>query len=166
VRAEEAFDRYHRAVYRFVCRLTRRTDLAEDITQECFLAYVRAPSRFDDSKGAMRTHLYAIARNLALKHLRDHAGEEPLNGNSSYTAGDPRVAIEAAAAVEQAVAKLPMLEREALILFQYEGFTLAEIAAVVGAEVGTVKARLHRARERLRAALAPWRRVGECHERE
>jgi RNA polymerase sigma-70 factor (ECF subfamily) len=166
VRAEEAFNQYHRAVYRFVCRLTRRADLAEDITQECFLAYIRAPGKFDEGKGSLRTYLYAIARNLALKHLRDRAGEEPLDRDSPHTAGDPRAGVEAAAAVEQAVAKLPVLEREALILFQYEGFTLAEIAAVVDAEVGTVKARLHRARERLRVALAPWRRVGECHERE
>ena len=140
--------------------------MAEDITQECFLAFVRVPGKFDESKGSMRTYLFAIARNLALKQLRDRAGEEPLNGDAPYTTGDPRGTIESAAAVEQAVAKLPLLEREALILFQYEGLTLAEIAAVVDAEVGTVKARLHRARERLRVALAPWRRVGECHERE
>ena len=71
------------------------------------------------------------------------------------------MAFEAATAVERAVAALPLLEREALILFQYEGLTLAEIAEVVGAEVGTVKGRLHRARERLRIELAPYRRVGE-----
>jgi len=165
VRAEDAFDRYHRAVFRFVCRLTRRTDLAEDITQECFLAYVRAPGRFDPAKGVLRTYLFAIARNLALKHFRDRAVEDSLNGGTPFTVGDPRAGIEAAAAVEQAVARLPTLEREALILFQYEGFTLAEIAAVVDAEVGTVKGRLHRARERLRVALAAWRSVGECHER-
>ena len=41
---EEAFDRHHQAVYRFAYRLTRRADLAEDITQDCFLALVRAPS--------------------------------------------------------------------------------------------------------------------------
>jgi len=165
VKAEDAFDRYHPAVFRFVRRLTRRPEVAEDITQECFLAYVRAPGRFDETKGGLRTYLFAIARNLALKHFRDHAGEESLNGEAPYI-GDPRAGIEAAAAVEQAVARLPVLEREALILFQYEGFTLAEIAGVVDAEVGAVKARLHRARERLKVALAPWRRVGECHERE
>jgi RNA polymerase sigma-70 factor (ECF subfamily) len=44
-----------------------------------------------------------------------------------------------------------------VVLFEYEGFTLEEIAAVVAAEVGTVKSRLHRAREKLRRRLAPAR---------
>jgi RNA polymerase sigma-70 factor (ECF subfamily) len=47
------------------------------------------------------------------------------------------------------------LQREAVVLFEYEGFTLDEIAKLVGADVGTVKSRLHRARERLRRVLAP-----------
>jgi RNA polymerase sigma-70 factor (ECF subfamily) len=57
--------------------------------------------------------------------------------------------------VAQAVGALPPLQREALILAEYEGFTLKEIAETVEAEVGTVKARLHRARQNLRHALAP-----------
>ena len=55
--------------------------------------------------------------------------------------------------VREAVQSLPPLQREALILFEYEGLALSEIAVVVGADVGTVKSRLHRARERLRNAL-------------
>lgn len=163
VTAEEAFDRYHRAVFSFVRRPTHRTDAAEDITQECFLTYVRAPGRFDASKGSLRTYLFAIARNLALKRFRDLGAECQMDGDAWTIAGDPRAGIEASAAVERAVAALPMLEKEALILFQYEGLTLVEISQVVGAEVGTVKGRLHRARERLRKALASYRRVGECN---
>lgn len=56
-----------------------------------------------------------------------------------------------------AVQSLPPLQREAVVLFEYEGFTLEEIARMVDADVGTVKSRLHRARERLRRALAPLR---------
>jgi RNA polymerase sigma-70 factor (ECF subfamily) len=163
VTAQEAFDRYHRGVFGFVRRLTHQADAAEDITQECFLAYVRAPERFDEAKGSLRTYLFAIARNLALKHYRDRGAEYRLDGEAGLIAGDPRPVIEASAAVERAVAALPMLEKEALILFQYEGLTLVEISRVVGAEVGTVKGRLHRARERLRNALASYRRVGECN---
>ena len=50
------------------------------------------------------------------------------------------------------------MQREALILFEYEELSLAEIALIVGADVGTVKARLHRARQRLRRSLAPYLR--------
>ncbi len=164
--AQEAFDRYHRQVFSFACRLTRSPQTAEDITQECFLALVRAPQKYDATKGALRPYLFAIARNLALKHYRDRGGEEPLATEMPWMAADPRPGLEASAAVERAVAALPLLEQEALILFQYEGLTLVEIAQVVGAEVGTVKGRLHRARERLRSALAPYRRVGERNEME
>ncbi len=58
--------------------------------------------------------------------------------------------------MRRAIAGLELLQREALILFEYEELTLAEIAAIVEADVGTVKSRLHRARERLRKVLAPY----------
>ena len=62
---------------------------------------------------------------------------------------------ERAAMVEQAVAVLLPLQREALILFEYEEMSLEEIAEITGAEVNAVKARLFRARESLRRRLAP-----------
>jgi RNA polymerase sigma-70 factor (ECF subfamily) len=55
------------------------------------------------------------------------------------------------------------VQREALVLFEYEGVSLEEIAQIVGAEVGTVKSRLHRARERLRQVLAPYREVAKTN---
>ncbi len=58
---------------------------------------------------------------------------------------------------------LPPLQKEALVLFEYEGATLEEIAQIVAADVGTVKSRLHRARERLRRSLAGYRKVGNGH---
>jgi hypothetical protein len=51
VKPEEAFDQYHQAVFRFAYRMTRRADLAADIAQECFLALLRAPRRFDWQAG-------------------------------------------------------------------------------------------------------------------
>jgi RNA polymerase sigma-70 factor (ECF subfamily) len=67
---------------------------------------------------------------------------------------------EASEAVRKAVNELPPLQREALILFEYEELSLAEIAEVAGADVGTVKSRLHRARQRLRILLAPYFKEG------
>ena len=58
-------------MFRFVYRLTRRADVAEDVSQECFLTPVRAPGRFNEARGSLKTYLFAIARNLALKHHRD-----------------------------------------------------------------------------------------------
>ena len=160
---QKAFDQYHQAVYSFAYRLTRRQEVAEDITQECFLALVRAPQRFDPARGAMRTFLFAIARNLALKQYRDHAPEWPLEDSEPSAAAAPPPDPDVSSAVEASVAALPLLQQEALILFEYEGATLEEIAQVVGADVGTVKSRLHRARERLRRELAPYGKAGQTH---
>jgi RNA polymerase sigma-70 factor (ECF subfamily) len=160
VSPKQAFEQYHRAVFSFSYRLTRREDLAEDITQECFLALVRAPHRFDEARGNLKTYLFSIARNLALKHYRDHRAEELLDDSDVPDAIDGTRNVEVATAVSIAVASLPLLQQEALILFEYEGATLEEIAQIVAADVGTVKSRLHRARERLRRVLAPQRRAG------
>ena len=67
---------------------------------------------------------------------------------------DMPVQVDRAAAVQAAVGRLPPLQREVVALVEYEGCTLAEAAAIAGADVGTVKSRLHRARSALRRALA------------
>jgi RNA polymerase sigma-70 factor (ECF subfamily) len=155
MRIEEVFDRYHRAVFDFAYRLTRRADIAEDVTQECFLALMRAPERFDPSRGTLKTYLFSIARNLVLKHYRDTRTEEGELDLAS-AASDPRAALEISSAVGDAVAELPHLQQEALILFEYEGLALEEIAQVLATEVGTVKSRLHRARQVLQQRLRPY----------
>lgn len=151
---EQAFGQHHQSVFRFAYRLTRDAGLAEDITQECFLAYLRAPRRFDPARGSIRTFLFAIARNLVFKHYRDSRESEALD-----EVPVERFSPDLAVAVEEAVASLPQLQQEALVLFEYEGLTLEEIAQVAGCDAGTVKSRLHRARERLKRVLAPCRKV-------
>jgi RNA polymerase sigma-70 factor (ECF subfamily) len=158
VTPQQAFDTYHRAVHAFAYRLTRSADRADDITQECFLAYVRAPGRFDASRGTPKTYLFAIARNLAHKHYRDEQPEDPLE-DSPAEVFSPDLAM----AVEQAVSSLPVLQRESIVLFEYEGLTLEEIAQVTAADIGTIKSRLHRARERLKRILAPHRKVSNAN---
>ena len=148
--AEQAFDDHHKAVYRFVYRLTGQPELAEDITQDCFVAILREPQRWDGARTDMKTYLFAIARNLTFKRYRD----EHIN---------QQVDQELPVLVAQMVSQLPDLQREALILFEYEGFQLSEIAQIVKADIGVVKSRLHRAREGLKRALAPQRKV-ETHE--
>lgn len=76
---------------------------------------------------------------------------------------DPQQQLEVGSAVAGAVASLPPLQQEALILFEYEGATLEEIAQIVNADVGTVKSRLHRARANLKRVLAPYRNGGKVH---
>jgi len=70
---DEAFDLHYQAVFRFVYRLAQRSDLAEDITQDCFLGYMRSPERFDARRGtAIKTDMIAIAQKLRIKWIRDY----------------------------------------------------------------------------------------------
>jgi DNA-directed RNA polymerase specialized sigma24 family protein len=74
VTPERAFDIYHEAVFPFVYRLTRRADVAEDVTRSAFSPwFVRRGVSM--KRGSVKTYLFAIARNLALKHHRDRAAD-------------------------------------------------------------------------------------------
>jgi RNA polymerase sigma-70 factor (ECF subfamily) len=159
----DLYERHRRPLFRFVYRMLGSTTVAEDLTHECFLVLLTQRDRFDPERGALGPFLWGVARNLALKQLRrrglEIADVEDEGDPDALGVPTPLRRLlenERSAAVQDAVASLPPLQREVLILFEYEGQSLAEIAALVAADTGTVKARLHRARERLRRALAPW----------
>jgi RNA polymerase sigma-70 factor (ECF subfamily) len=157
------YERHRTPVFRFACRMLGSAPLAEDVTQECFLAILKRPEGYKPDRGAsLRTYLCAIARNLALKQLKRRGQEittdDPPEGPSGADETDPLTRViddEAAEAVRRAVSALPPLQREVVVLFEYEDMSLAETAAVCDIDVGTVKSRLHRARGRLRRSLAP-----------
>lgn len=156
------YERHRETVFRFAYRMLGSAALAEEVTHDCFLGLIKEPARFDPSRAALRTYLYAAVRNLSAKHFRRRAGETPVEeSEAAEFAADPRheplsrlLSAELSAEVRRAVAALPPLQREVVILYEYEELSLAEVAAVVGADTGTVKSRLHRARQRLRRELS------------
>jgi RNA polymerase sigma-70 factor (ECF subfamily) len=157
------YERHRNAVFRFSYRLLGSLEMAEDITHDCFVSLIRKPENFKPARAALRTYLYAAARNLAMKHFRDAGREAALDDLIDEPAAPRKqgplhrlLDEELTAQVKEAVSNLPPLQREALVLFEYEGLPLSEIATVVGTDVGAVKSRLHRARERLRGSLAPY----------
>ena len=160
------YERHRTPVFRFACRMLGSAQQAEDVTQECFLSILRRPEAFQAERASLRTYLCAIARHLALKQLRkrgqetlvDDPPEEAAGGARAAAGPDPLgrvIEAEAAEAVRTAVEALPPLQREAVVLFEYQEMSLADVAAVCDTDVGTVKSRLHRARERLRRTLTP-----------
>lgn len=150
-----AFNEHKDAVYRFAWRMTSSATAAEDIVQDVFLSLLRLPHRFDPVRGTMRSFLMGIARNIALKRWRDEHRWEEL-GDDQFVVQPVDVASrEIAEIVGSAVGSLPPLQREVLILAEYEELSLEEIARAVESEIGTVKSRLHRARENLKRMLAP-----------
>ena len=155
---KRVFNEHKDAVYRFAWRMTGSAAVAEDIAQDVFLSLLRQPQRFDPSRGTMRAFLLGIARNLALKRWRDETRWEEL-GDEEFVTQPLNVECiersEIAETVGNAVRSLPPLQREVLILAEYEDMSIEEIARAVDSETGTVKSRLHRARENLRRILAP-----------
>jgi RNA polymerase sigma-70 factor (ECF subfamily) len=159
----ELYERHRQPIFHFAYRLLGSVEIAEDVTHDCFLSLIRKPENFRSERGGLRTYLFAAARNLALKHFRNLGREAALDDITE----EPRVSEkqqplrrlldeELVLGVRQAILDLPPLQREALVLFEYEGLALSEIADVVGADVGAVKARLFRARESLRNTLGPY----------
>ena len=161
------YERYRDPIFRFAYRLLGSVEAAEDVAHDCFLSLIKEPGRFDSTRASLRTYLYAAARNLAAKRYhtlgRETAIEELADELQTTERNEPIRRVlddELAGEVERAIAELPPLQREALVLFEYEDLSLAEIAAVVGADSGTVKGRLFRAREKLRTRLDRYFRIG------
>jgi RNA polymerase sigma-70 factor, ECF subfamily len=153
----QAFREHKDAVYGFAYRMSGSEAAAEDLAQDCFLELLRHPDRFDASRGTLRAFLLGVTRNLALKRWRTEHRFDALDGEDELAAAVAPASAEAEEMVRAAVASLPPLQREAILLFEYEGLTLGEIAAVTSVDIGAVKARLHRGREKLRQALKPLR---------
>lgn len=150
------YRRHRTPLFRFAWRLTGSTATAEDVTQECFLALLKAAG-FRHQDGSMRAYLFGITRNLAFQRARlsDRETEELPDREGAPEQLEGVLSAERSDAVARAVGALPPLQREALILFEYEELSLDEIAQATGVDTGAVKARLHRARETLRRRLAP-----------
>ena len=154
----ELYEHHRNGILAFAYRMLGSIELAEDITHDCFISLINNTSRFDPSRASLRSYLFATARNLALKHFHKKSREAsiedlPEEFDPALETEQPLgklISEELSAEVRKAITELPPLQREALLLFEFEGLSLAEVASAVSADIGTVKARLHRARERLR----------------
>jgi len=150
------YHRHRSAVFQFAWRLSMSTATAEDVTQECFIALVRGAT-FDSDRGTLRTYLFGIARNLLLRTWRisQREDDEPAEAMAATDVLDDLLTAERSELVARAVSQLPALQREVIVLFTYEEMSLEQIAEIVQADIGAVKARLHRARQALHATLGP-----------
>jgi len=145
------YERYRDPLFRFAWRLTGSPQVSEDIVHDCFVSLFKG--RFDGSRASLQTYLYAAVRNLTRKHYRDSGRAFEPPAPEIPDALDQVVSDEISEQVRRAVDGLPMLQREVLLLFEYEDVPLEEIAAIVDADPGAVKSRLYRAREGLRKSL-------------
>jgi RNA polymerase sigma-70 factor (ECF subfamily) len=149
---DQLFLRYRQILYTFYRRRVPDPSRAEELTQETFLALLRAAGRYQP-RALFRTYLYAIAfrilsaerRKAALRSFfflpakRDVCGGEPARDEVLW--------------LRQALERLDPTDREILLLREFDEFTYAEIAEVLGLPLNTVRSRLFRARLALRESL-------------
>ena len=151
----ELFHRYKQPVYGFFCRRVADPANAEELTQETFLALLRATSRYEP-RALFRTYLYAISFKILRAHRRKVAFRATFFGHGNAV-GDPSKsdATESGLWVRRAVEKLHPLDREIVMLREFEQLSYAEIAEVLQLPLNTVRSRLFRARTALRELLEP-----------
>jgi RNA polymerase sigma factor (sigma-70 family) len=163
-------ERWELPVKGLIGRLVLNGSEAEELAQETFVRVWQQREKFR-SGSEVRPWIFSIAVNLARNRLRWWRRRPTValdEWNERLRAEDGRPATDAstgaykleqaerAAAVRDAIAALPLELREAIVLFEYEQMSQAEIAASVGTTVKAIETRIHRAREKLRQSLKRW----------
>ncbi len=150
------YDEHVDRIFRLTYRMAGDEELARDFTQEAFL---RAFARLDQFRGdaAFSTWLHSIAVSVALNGLRKvdrhRTRERSLDDVASLPVGRSRVEPDLRDRLQDAVDGLPDMYRTVFLMHDLEGYKHKDIAASLGVAVGTSKARLFRARAKLREAL-------------
>ncbi len=173
----ELLHRHQRGVLNYVFRMVQNRQIAEEITQEVFLALVRNAKRYKPT-AKFTTYLYAIASNMVSKEwLRrkrrpkmfslfapwggqsDDDSFHPLSQVSDERADTMRAfkRTEVSEAVNAALKHLPEHQREAFVLRRFQDLSYNEISEITNVPVGTAKSRVVRAERALRPLLEEYR---------
>jgi RNA polymerase sigma-70 factor (ECF subfamily) len=172
VTPEFVFREYAPRIYHVARRLLGNDADAEDVTQDVLVQVIR---KLDTFRGdaQLSTWLHRVTVNAALAHRQKRANRQRREANEAadevlevtaaggpvkrwnVSPDEPVLAAEQAQLIEEAIARLPAPFRDVYVLADVEGLPNAEIADMLGLSVPAVKSRLHRARLRMRDALAP-----------
>lgn len=155
------------SIYGFSYRMTKQEAIAEEITQEVFMFFIKFPEKFDSQKGSFFSFLCGVARNKILNHLKKSGTrlesndfevehfENRTNGNGKSPLRkvlDKEFSVE----LEKCIGNLSAFQREVLILREMEELSYAEIAEITKTDIGVVKSRLYRARKTLAGELGSY----------
>jgi RNA polymerase sigma-70 factor (ECF subfamily) len=156
---ERLFTRHNVRVFRFLMRIVANQAMAEELTNEVFLAAWQGASRYE-GKSAPTTWLLSIAHNKAVSALRKRREVGGLDETAANEIADeedtPEVAsqkLDKARAMRAAIAELTPDHREILDLVYYQERTVAEVAEILAIPEATVKTRMFYARKKLSERL-------------
>ena len=163
----EIYFKLRDAIYGFSLRMLNESGIAEDVTQEVFMFFIKHPEKFDASRGTLFSFLCGVARNKVFNYLKKNGTRletnnfetedfENLSNGNGKTPLKELLDKEFSSKVEESVAKLSPFQREVLILREMQDFSYEEIAEITESEIGVVKSRLYRARRALANELAPY----------
>jgi RNA polymerase sigma-70 factor (ECF subfamily) len=156
-RLGQLFERHHVGLFDFFSRTLGDRAAAEDLVQEVFVRILKYRRTYRD-EGRFTTWMFHIARNVRTDHVRRRRPDQLTDDTPEPIAGGPGPAarVEAGehiARLKRALMALPADKRELLVLARYRGLTHAEIGAVLRVDAGTVRVRVHRALNELRAMV-------------
>jgi RNA polymerase sigma-70 factor (ECF subfamily) len=158
IRDREAFTALYRThqpkVFRFLVSMTGNRFTAAEITQDVFVWLIHNPDRFDPDRGELSAFLLGVARKFLQRRGRDERRLVPLGENARAIAqAPPHEPDSDTEALRAAIAALPPLYREIVVLCDLEGLTYEEASVIAACAIGTVRSRLHRARQFLAGKL-------------
>jgi RNA polymerase sigma-70 factor (ECF subfamily) len=151
------YQRHHATVYRFARLMTGSGALAEDVVQDVFLVLMRNAARYDASRSVLSTYLYGVARHHTRRRLfherrfvaidDDDSGMEARAAEDDV-AGDMERRSEVRR-LRRAIVSLPSRYREVVVLCDLQDVSYGDAAVALGCAIGTIRSRLHRARQLL-----------------
>ncbi len=156
------YDRYAASIYSLALRITGDRLTAQEVTQDTFLRLWKHAALFDRNRGAFGAWLFAIGRRRSLDVLRSRQRQAKVADGTFISDGgtlpepsqaDTSEQIVLAHVISQAVATLPLAQRQAIELAYFGGLTQQQIATQTGEPLGTVKSRMRSAMETLRTRL-------------
>jgi RNA polymerase sigma-70 factor (ECF subfamily) len=154
------YGRYRLILFGLILRILHSRPEAEDILQDVFIQVWKTAANFDESRGRPLTWLVTLARSRAIDRLRalgsrQRVADEAMQAAPESTSDSEADALqsEQRGVVRAALKELPAEQREALVLAYFEGLTQTEIAARLGAPLGTIKTRMRSGMIKLRELL-------------
>jgi RNA polymerase sigma-70 factor, ECF subfamily len=150
----ELFARYKQPLFGFFWRRVADRALAEELTQEAFVAVIRAAPRYEQS-AKFRTYLYAIALKILRAFRRKAAFRATFMGSpAEHVEPSAESSVVTQLFMREALRNLEAMDREILLLREFEQLSYTEIAELLNLPVNTVRSRLFRARTALRELLS------------